>query len=87
MKVVNRVPSCGQCCLIGHPGLAGSSRKCALQDGHVEETGRTGEFIQLFSSFLLFIASFLSSSLDPSALHHFDLLRVGWGLNLQASKK
>lgn len=55
--------------------------------GHVEGTGRTGELRQLFSSFLLLLASFLSNSLEPSALHlkadflqSFRLVKNGVGL-------
>lgn len=74
--------------LPAHPGLAGFKQKaCIVRLGHVEQTERAGERLHWFSSFLLLLASFLSNSLEPSAIHlkagflqSFWLVRNGVGL-------
>lgn len=62
-------------------------KACAARLGHVEETGRMGDRLHCFSSFLLLLASFSSNSLESSALHlkadflqSFWLVRNGVGL-------
>lgn len=80
--------------LPGHPGFAGSNRKCVLQDSRVE---RSNECLQWFSSFLLLLLWWLAcqqTHLSPVLLiskltfcYHLDLWRMGWDLQLQTTKK